>query len=490
VSRATQSAILISILAVGARLIWIEQPLTDNWSWRQSDVAAVARNFLTNGFDFAHPQIDWAGDQPGYVGTEFPVLPFFAALCYKVLGVHEWIGRAQAVILFAVSLPFFFLLVRNVSNEPTAFWALLFYAFSPLNLFAGREFMPDVPSLSLSLIGRYFFDRRADAASGGRSMPTTFFASALCISLSILIKAPSAIIGAPLACLAFQRFGISSIRKPEMWIFAGIVLIPSILWYGHAYHIAQKFYPYHLFGAGGFRIMNAGWYLRIAREIATSTLTPLLVVLAIFGGFASRLTARARFLYWWLAAMILFFVVVGYGNRHQWYQLPLVPIAAAFGGAACVFVGEKISAKARFALSILLIAAFGSLAFHYVRPFYFSRASIALRDLGLELKTVTPRDGLIVAADNGDPTVFYYAERKGWHFLEQNGIVIGDPLDSAQAIVDLEQLQRRGGSFVAFTWATRWWLEYYKEFAQHLESNSTLVEDTPEFTVYRLNQTE
>jgi hypothetical protein len=113
-----------------------------------------------------------------------------------------------------------------------------------------------------------------------------------------------------------------------------------------------------------------------------------------------------------------------------------------------------------------------------------------LRDLGLELKTVTPRDGLIVAADNGDPTVFYYAERKGWHFLEQNGIVIGDPLDSAQAIVDLEQLQRRGGSFVAFTWATRWWLEYYKEFAQHLESNSTLVEDTPEFTVYRLNQTE
>jgi hypothetical protein len=29
-------------------------------------------------------------------------------------GVHEWIGRVQAVILFAVSLPFFFLLVREI----------------------------------------------------------------------------------------------------------------------------------------------------------------------------------------------------------------------------------------------------------------------------------------------------------------------------------------------------------------------------------------
>ena len=47
------------------------------------DVAAIARNFEQNGFHFAYPQIDWAGDSPGYVGTEFPILPFVAAICYK-----------------------------------------------------------------------------------------------------------------------------------------------------------------------------------------------------------------------------------------------------------------------------------------------------------------------------------------------------------------------------------------------------------------------
>ncbi|HYS94935.1 MAG TPA: hypothetical protein VEL08_00275, partial [Chthoniobacterales bacterium] len=97
-TRATRLAILMSILAVAVRLIGVNQPYIDDWSWRQGDVAAIARNYFQGGFHFARPQIDWAGDQPGYVGTEFPVLPFLAAICYKIVGVHEWVGRVQAVI--------------------------------------------------------------------------------------------------------------------------------------------------------------------------------------------------------------------------------------------------------------------------------------------------------------------------------------------------------------------------------------------------------
>ena len=100
-------AITLSIFAVTARLILIDQPYIDRWSWRQSDVAAIARNFEENGFHFTHPQIDWAGDAPGYVGTEFPILPFVAAICYKLAGVHEWtfagcnfLRRVAAVFLF------------------------------------------------------------------------------------------------------------------------------------------------------------------------------------------------------------------------------------------------------------------------------------------------------------------------------------------------------------------------------------------------------
>src|SRR5213080_4739168 len=156
-TRTAKLAITLSILAVAVRLILIDQPYIDRWSWRQSDVASIARNFEENGFHFTHPQIDWAGDAPGYVGTVFPILPFVAAICYKFAGVHEWIGRLQAVIFFAASLPFFFLLVREIFGDTEAVWATFFYSFAPLNVFAGRSFMPDVPSLSLAIIGLHFF---------------------------------------------------------------------------------------------------------------------------------------------------------------------------------------------------------------------------------------------------------------------------------------------------------------------------------------------
>src|SRR5437773_5095749 len=193
----TKIVIVIWILAVAARLIFINQPYIDHWSWRQSDVAAIARNYSENGFRFAYPQIDWAGDAPGYVGTEFPILPFIAAICYKIAGVHEWIGRIQAVIFFAVSLPFFFLLVRGIFGSTAAVWATFFYSFAPLNVFAGRSFMPDVPSLSLAIIGLHFFLRWVEH---GKS--SSLFLAALAISLSFLIKITSIIVIAPLAYLA------------------------------------------------------------------------------------------------------------------------------------------------------------------------------------------------------------------------------------------------------------------------------------------------
>src|SRR5213594_4720563 len=192
----TSLVVALSVLAVTARLLLIYQPYIDHWSWRQSDVAAIARNFSEGGFRFAYPQIDWAGNATGYVGTEFPILPFIAAITYKFAGIHEWIGRSQAVILFAVSLPFLFLLVREIFGSTAAIWATFFFSFTPLNIFAGRSFMPDVPSLSLAIIGLYFFLRWTHDQKW-----TPFFAAAIAISLSILIKVTSIVIFAPLMYL-------------------------------------------------------------------------------------------------------------------------------------------------------------------------------------------------------------------------------------------------------------------------------------------------
>jgi 4-amino-4-deoxy-L-arabinose transferase-like glycosyltransferase len=482
------------ILALAVRLIFIDQTYVDHWSWRQSDVAAIARNFYDGGFRFAYPQIDWAGNATGYVGTEFPILPFVAATCYKFAGIHEWIGRCQAVIFFAVSMTFFFLLVREIFDSTAAVWATFFFSFTPLNIFAGRSFMPDVPSLSLAIIGLYFFLRWTHDQKW-----TPFLAGAIAISLSILIKVTSVVIFAPLLYLAVTQTIVSASRDSQTGLsaplrtplqliaFAVIALLPSAIWYWHAYQIAQRFYPHHFFGAGGVRIEGLQWYSNIARQTAISSLTPILAIMALIGLFVAPRGKYGRLFDWWLAAMLLFVVALGYGNRHRWYQLPLVPIAAAFAGAACAFFGSKISSRrAVIVLSILLTGSFAILSYAYVRPLYESSAA-QLRDAGLALNKVAPSDALIVAADMGDPTIFYYAQRKGWHFLEEDGIYQGTPSDSQEAIVNLEKLRRRGATHVVFTRNTLWWLGYYPEFEQHLAQSSTVMAASTEFKIYKFD---
>lgn len=518
--RMRKIVIAICIVAVAARLIFINQPYVDHWSWRQSDVAAIARNFLQDGFRFGYPQIDWSGNAPGYVGTEFPILPFIAAVCYKFAGVHEWIGRIQSVILFAVSLPFFFLVVRQVFGSTAAVWATFFYSFAPLNIFAGRSFMPDVPSLSLGIVGLYFFLRWMEhrlvacAPSGfvtrcpnsGQNVRRAhrqdayvpFCIAAITISLSLLIKITTIVIVAPIlylvvagdADLGSEHRG----QRPRLHcaLFAIIALIPSAIWYWHAHQIAQEFYPHHFFGAGGIRIESVSWYWHIAKQTLVSSLTPALSVMALFGLFVPqpRDQKYSRLFHWWLAAVIVFVVIVGYGNRHRWYQLPLVPIAAAFAGGGCAFLASKIASRlAAITSSILLAVTFLILAFIYVGPSYESSAA-QLRDAGLELNKVTPPDALIVAADMGDPTIFYYAGRKGWHFLENDAVYNGNPDDSAQAIQNLERLRHGGATHFVFTKNTFWWMQSYPDFAADLTSNATLIKATPEFRIYKLNSIE
>ena len=495
IDAAPRIVFVLGLLAVAARLIFINQPYVDHWSWRQSDVAAIARNFLQNGFRFGYPQIDWAGSAPGYVGTEFPILPFIAAACYKFAGVHEWIGRVQAVILFAVSLPFFFLLVREIFGSTAALWASFFFCFTPLNVFAGRSFMPDVPSLSFAIVGLYFFLRWVEHGDY-----SSFFVAAIAISLSLLIKITSIVIVAPLVYLAVAGIGDPGSLKTrlaasrdqrsrlQLLSFFAIALVPSAIWYWHAHQIAEKFYPHHFFGAGGIRVESFTWYWHIAQQTLVSSLTPVLTLMALIGLFVPQWRDRrySHLFHGWLVAMVLFVIVLGYGNRHRWYQLPLVPIASAFAGAACAFVGSKISSRViAVTLSILFVSSFTTLAFWFVQPFYQSSAA-QLRDAGLELKRVTAHDALIVAADMGDPTIFYYAECKGWHFPENDAIYNGTPDDSEQAIENLEGLRRRGATHFVFTKNTFWWLQSYPEFVGYLSEHGTLFEATSEFRIYRL----
>jgi len=59
-------------------------------------------------------------------------------------------------------------------------------------------------------------------------------------------------------------------------------------------------------------------------------------------------------------------------------------------------------------------------------------------------------------------------------------------MDSQEAINELEKLRKEGASFLVFTQYTRWWLDYSRDFQQHLDSQYRRVRDTDEYVIFDL----
>jgi 4-amino-4-deoxy-L-arabinose transferase-like glycosyltransferase len=474
-----------AILACGLsiRLIAISQPYVDAWSWRQADVAMIAENFYRHGLALFYPQINWAGPAPGYVGTEFPLVPFLAALLYGIFGVQAWVGRAVSVGFFALSVPFFYLLVRHTANIQVARWAVAIYTLTPLSMFASRAFMPDMASLSLSLMALALFatwlERQPHAP--------LFLATSLVTSLAILVKLPAMLIGVPLLAMAWDKYGVRALHRRDLLALAALAVSGPLAWYTHAYRISLTYPPYHFFGTGVLELAEVGWYVEIVHRLATSSLTPLVSAAMLVGLVVPARTASAWVFHWWLLALLMFIVLAGWGNHeHDWYQLPLVPVAAALAGRACTWGCRRVAQRAGATLAriaagvfvaVLAVVAYVSIAPHY------EPKRLAWWQAGLALNRLAPPDALVLMADDGDPTALYYSQRRGWHFLQHFGT---PPVDSEEAIGELEQRRTEGASYLVFTRNTFWWLERYPAFREYLEARYRRVRETEAYWIFDL----
>ncbi len=95
----------------------ITSPFLDYHAWRQADTAAIARNFYHNGFNILYPQIDWGGAGPGYVETEFQLVPFLTAVLYQLFGVHDYVARLVAISFSILSIYLIYKLSYKVLHQ-------------------------------------------------------------------------------------------------------------------------------------------------------------------------------------------------------------------------------------------------------------------------------------------------------------------------------------------------------------------------------------
>jgi len=114
---------VIILIALLIRLFHVSFTVIGWHSWRQSDTAAITKNFYENGYNILYPQIDWRGNTPGYVESEFHIYPFIVSLLYGIFGVHEMFGRLTSVIFSLFTILGVYLLVRKYLRENIALWS-------------------------------------------------------------------------------------------------------------------------------------------------------------------------------------------------------------------------------------------------------------------------------------------------------------------------------------------------------------------------------
>lgn len=400
-------------LALACRLPWIWSPLLDAHSWRQTETAAIARNYYEGGFRFLYPECDWGGKGPYYIGCEFPVYPYLVSLTYAVTGVHEWVGRAYAVLFSLLSTYFLFRLAELWMDRRAGLVAACFFAASPNCVFFTRNFMPESLML-LATIGSFLFLSRWYRSDRSCHL----LAAASFAALALLVKLPSAYLLLPAGYLLWCKFGRSLLDRAEFWGFAAMAIIPAVLWYGHAQQLHRMSgLSFNIFGGGfwGDREvwLHADMYRKFATRFFFLVLTPVGCLGALLGLLVPAREKGEYFMHLWLLAVLIYvFLTPRASLVHYYYLLPLTPVAG-------LLLGRMVSAVARPWLRAVVVAALPfslALGFSYiVGPQHWYRCDWAMLDAARAAAARTAPSDLIAVCDEGNSEVLYYAHRKGWH---------------------------------------------------------------------------
>lgn len=328
---------LLFLLGAGIRAVDVWRPVdgTVRESWRECDIAAIARNYYREGMNLFYPRIDWRGDGPGYAEMEFPIYPWGIALFYKFFGFHEVIGRVLAYLFSLLALGLFFQLARHLLSQLGASAASLFFVISPLAVRISNSLQPEGLMLACYLCAVYSFMRWIE--NGEKKHYWIALAST---SLAILTKANVAHIGFLFAVLTLRKTGLKALNCPKVWMFAAFSLLPAIAWYAYAH-------TFWLDYGNSLGLSNeshfAGWNLfkdpsfayRVVGLDVYYAWMPTGFVIALFGIALNRSEKVVLYALWWLAAIFVYYLVAARTTGDLWavyyHVVSVPPVALLFG---------------------------------------------------------------------------------------------------------------------------------------------------------------
>ncbi len=443
-------------------------------AWRPADNASIALNFLHNGFHLFHPQIDWGGGGPGYVEMEFPIVQFVTALLYALFGAHESIGLVVPLLSALGTVIVMYLLVESVSGAAVALATGCFVAISPSLLSYSELFYIDPSMVFLTVLGIYCWTRWLRFPSW-----KDFALSALSLSLATLIKPTALHAGLVIAYLSYSETGFRFLRDPKHWVYAGLVIIPPVLWYVHAHTLFTQYHNTFGILSGGMvktasaeLLLSPQFYLHTLLKLALYQITPCVFLCMLVGLFVRQKTPFRHLFQVWAGSVAVYAIIAARGvDSGNQYLLPAIAPGAALGSIGLFALLGKLADRHRFRnkvtglvvagglAGILTVNAVGAERFYRSRDFWGPYNPYQQGE---------KRSGLMVGR----------VTATGEHIIVVNSLMDGRKPEESMTPADLFYFSGRHGWYLSFSWVTPERIERLRSLgADYLTVSSNYASD-------------
>ena len=420
----------VLIIAFTFRLYKINSPLADLHSWRQSDTAAVARNYVKNGINLFRPIYDDLSNvqsgiinPQGYRMVEFPIYNAIVAVLYiafPVFTLEIW-GRLTTVIFSLIIISVIYYLLLNESNRMSAIFGSLTYAIFPFFVFFSRVILPETTALAFSMLAIFFFYLNSEYKTKGLKSIVYYLASSILFACALLIKPTIIFYLLPIIVLFYRKYKLNLIKKLDFYLYFIITLVPLVYWRMYIKNFPEGI-PYSdwlftsvntaqglksiLFRPSFFRWI---FFERINNLILGGYLS-LFFVLGIIVKQKKILLISFVF-----SALAYIFVFQGGNLQHEYYQTLILPVFAMMIGLGVNFIFEhKKDFINPIFVSILVFSIFVfSFYFSYFKVIdYYQYSQELIQEANIISSLTYPKD-LIVTDRTGDTTLLYLSNRRG-----------------------------------------------------------------------------
>lgn len=441
ISRPHAVAFLLLLLAGAAKIPTLGQPLTENFAWRQTQTAWTARIFHEQGIDLLHPEVPVHGP-PWVFGFEFPLFQAIGALLMDLGLPPDLAMRALGLATFLLTGWLVYRLLGRLAGVAAGIAALAAFLFSPFGILWGRtsliEYLATAAALAYLLAGVRWLDERR---------PLDFGLAMTAGVIAMLVKITTGAFYL-LPLLAYLRRGRPVLFRE--WSVPILIAVPSLiglLWTRYIDALKAESPVTAFLTSNALTTWSFG---TLAMRLDPEMLMPIAAVLLVGltgGGLVIWLPAAVAYLRRLpqrvLLASLIALVLVGpplvlmpLYTTQNYYPAAISPAAAMLVGLGVAWAWEH---RRTLTGRLVLVGGIG----------LWITVLVLTRDLWLmSYQRVVDRDGSLAAAAyirertdpdewvviggrGWDPTILYYADRRGYMLDDNRGT--NDDLDRLRA---------------------------------------------------------